>query len=52
MKAPLDIIMWLFITLVVVAAIRNSKGFARDVSAVGGEVTGFSGTILKGAGSS
>ena len=45
-KDILDVVMWFFILLVVIAALRNPKGFSQDITAVGNTGSGFAGTIL------
>lgn len=48
-RALMDIFMWIIIASLVVLVVMNPSGFAQDVSAVGGFVTGES-TILTGSG--
>lgn len=49
MKGILDIAMWLILGSIAVLVIMNAQGFATDVSAVGGFVTGES-RVLTGTG--
>lgn len=49
-KNLMDIVMWFFILLVVIAALRRPKAFATDVASVGNTASNFGGTILSSSG--
>lgn len=46
MKTGLDVLMYFFIFLVVIAALKNPRGFATDVTAVGQSGSGFANAVL------
>lgn len=51
MKGPMDAIMWLFLLVAFVVAIRNPKGFAADVAAPANAGGKFATGIIGAAGS-